>query len=155
MRDLCNNLDFRYAIQPQTPFDTTAIVGRIIDHQDSDEAVYLIKYGALPYTSSQFTVLLEESDTASLTAQTMTGATTVADADMISNTSGVAPLTAAYVPYVNANEVRKIGYIGNKRYTRITITPVHLISAYSYLDVGVVLGLKHRLPIVQGTGITS
>ncbi len=47
----------------------------------------------------------------------MTGATTVADIDLV----GTAAL--ASFNFGDDNETRKLGYTGNLRYTRLTITP--------------------------------
>jgi hypothetical protein len=65
------------------------------------------------------TVLLEEGD-----ASNLSDAAAVADADMVSMTNGTAPETAAAFTFADDGETRCIGYIGNKRYIRLTVTPV-------------------------------
>ena len=105
---------------------------------------YLIAIGSVADADATFTVLLEESD-----ASDMTGATAVADADMISQLAGTAPETAAAFQFDDDNEVRKLGYIGNKRYTRLTITPVNNASA-AVLAAMAVLGHPTLVsPVVQ------
>lgn len=92
--------------------DNTARVGSIIDRKNFESVTYLILTGTLTDADATFAVLLEESD-----ASDMTGATTVAAADLI-GTAALAGFT-----FANDNVCRKIGYAGNLRYTRMTITP--------------------------------
>lgn len=98
--------------------DNTAQVGTVIDHQGFDTAMYVINTGTLSDADATFTVLLEESDT------NFSGSA-VADDDMVSQTSGTAPETAASFQFDDDGEVRKLIYIGAKRYTRLTITPAN------------------------------
>jgi hypothetical protein len=88
-------------------------------------------------------VLLEESDDSG-----MSGAAAVADADMISQTSATAPEAAAGFQFDDDNEVRKLGYVGNKRYTRLTITPSANASA-ALLAAVAVLGNPAKAPVTQ------
>jgi hypothetical protein len=111
-------------ISPVSVSDTTAQVGQIIDRQGFDRLTYLISIGSVADADATFAALLEESD-----ASDMTGATAVDDTDMISQTSGIAPETAASFQFDSDNQVRKLGYIGNRRYTRLTITPASNASA--------------------------
>ena len=104
---------------------------------------YIIATGAIPDVDATFAVLLEESDAAN-----MAGANAVADADMISQTPGAAPEAAAGFQFDDDNEVRKIGYVGNKRYTRLTITPAANASA-TLLSAVAVLGHPHSAPVTQ------
>ena len=102
-----------YLATGDTPF-----VGQIIDHQGFDSACYEIATGALADSNATFAVLLEEGDAANLS-----DAAAVADADMVSQTPGTAPETAAGFDYSHDDQVRRLGYVGAKRYTRLTITP--------------------------------
>lgn len=102
-----------YLATGDTPF-----VGEIIDHQGYDAAAYEIATGELGDANATFAVLLEEGDDSGLS-----DAADVADADMVSQTPGTAPETAAGFDYSHDDEVRRLGYIGTKRYTRLTITP--------------------------------
>lgn len=121
MRDSISGTQVKRCISPtylatgDTPF-----VGQIIDHQGYDAAAYLIATGSLADSDVAFTVLLEESD-----ASNMGSANAVADEDMVSQTPGTAPETAAAFAYNHDDQVRKLGYIGTKRYTRLTITPAN------------------------------
>jgi hypothetical protein len=64
--------------------------------------------------------LLEEGDAANLS-----DAAAVADADMVSQANGTAPETAAAFTFADDGETRAIGYIGSKRYIRLTLTPAN------------------------------
>lgn len=124
MEDAANNMLVKRVISPVSVSDNTAQVGQIIDRQGFDMLTYVINIGSVADADATFTALLEESD-----ASDMTGATAVADTDMISQTPGTAPETAASFQFDSDNQVRKLGYIGNMRYTRLTVTPANNASA--------------------------
>lgn len=124
MRDTITQRQVKRVLSPASVSDTTAQVGQIIDHQGYDAAQYIILTGSIADADATFTVLLEEGD-----ASNLSDAAAVADADMVSQTNGTAPETAAAFQFDDDNEVRKLGYIGSKRYTRLTITPVNNSSA--------------------------
>jgi hypothetical protein len=124
MRDGITSNQVKRSLSPASVADTTAQVGQIIDHQGYDSASYLIATGSIADADATFTVLLEEGDVANLS-----DAAAVADDDMVSQTSGTAPETAAAFDFADDNQVRKLGYVGSKRYTRLTITPVANASA--------------------------
>ncbi|WP_159726163.1 hypothetical protein [Methylosinus sp. Ce-a6] len=145
MRDLTNNIQLKRVISPVSVADDTAQVGQIIDRLGYDALTYIINLGSIADADATFVTLLEESD-----ASDMTGAAAVADADMISQTSGTAPETAASFQYDSDNQVRKLGYIGNKRYTRLTITPANNASA-ALMSASAVLGHPHIAPVTQAT----
>lgn len=112
-----NNIDVKRVISPVSVSDTTAQVGQVIDGQGFGSVTYLIATGSIADADATFTVLLEECDTSGGTY------TAVADADLL----GTEALAA--FQFDDDNECRKLGYIGVKRYTRMTITPVSNASA--------------------------
>lgn len=112
MRDMHNNIDVKRVISPVSVADSTAQVGQIIDRQGFDKLEYIIATGSLADADATFTVLLEEGDVAN-----MSDSTSVADADLL-GTEALASFT-----YADDDKVFKLGYKGNKRYTRLTITP--------------------------------
>lgn len=118
MRDLHNNIHPLRCISPVSEAGTTALVGQIIDRQGYKSLEYVIATGSIADADATFTVLLEESDDSG-----MSGATAVADADLLGT-----EVLAAF-QFDDDNETRKLGYIGKKRYTRLTITPVANASA--------------------------
>jgi hypothetical protein len=118
MKDLFNAIHPLRVISPVSVADTTAQVGQIIDKKGFESLTYVIATGSIADADATFTVLLEESDDSG-----MSGATAVADADLLGT-----EVLAAF-QYDDDNETRKLGYIGSKRYTRLTITPVANASA--------------------------
>lgn len=141
MRDAISNWQVKRVISPVSTADNTATVGQAIDGLGFDSVSYIIATGSLADADATFTPLLEESaDNSSWSA--------VADADMVSQTSGTAPETAAAFQFDDDNEVRKIGYIGTKRYTRLTITPANNASAGLWSAVAI-LSRASRVPITQ------
>lgn len=118
MRDLHNNIDVKRVISPVSEAGTTALVGQIIDRQGFESLEYIIATGSIADADATFTVLLEEGDNSALS-----DAAAVADADLL----GTEALAA--FKFDDDNECRKLGYKGNKRYTRLTITPAANASA--------------------------
>lgn len=143
MEDMAHNIQVKRVISPVSVADNTAQVGQIIDHLGYESATYCINLGSIADADMTATVLLEESD-----ASDMTGANAVADADMISQTAGIAPEVAAAFQFDSDNQVRKLGYIGFKRYTRLTITPSANASA-ALLSALCILGDPNVAPVTQ------
>jgi hypothetical protein len=141
MRDMTKNVQAKRVLSPVSVADNTAQVGQVIDHQGYDGALYTILIGSAADADATFTVLLEESDASG-------GAyTAVADADMNSQGANAAETDAAF-QFDDDNEVRKIGYHGQKRYTRLTITPASNSSA-AVLAAVCHLGMPSIKPVVQ------
>lgn len=145
MRDMANNIQVKRVLSPVSTADDSAQVGQIIDRLGFDSLTYLITLGSIADANMTAVVLLEEGDVSNLS-----DAAAVADADMISQTSGTAPETAAAFQFDDDNEVRKLGYVGNKRYTRLTITPSGNGSA-ALLGAVAVLGHPNTMPVSQAT----
>jgi hypothetical protein len=142
MRDLLTSILVKRVLSPVSVADNTAQVGQVIDRQGYDSATFVILTGAIADADATFTVLLEESDASG------SGFAAVADTDMLSQTSGTAPETAAAFQFDDDNEVRKIGYVGMKRYLRLTITPVNNASA-ALLAATAILGNPSIAPVSQ------
>lgn len=146
MRDLTNCKQVKRVLSPAASgADNTAQVGQIIDHQGFDAATYVILTGSLPDADATFTVLLEEGDVSNLS-----DAAAVADGDMVTQLAGTAPEAAASFTFAADDQVRKLGYTGSKRYTRLTITPAANTGA-SLLAACCLLEKAAREPIVQAT----
>lgn len=115
MRDYASTLHFARAISPAGAVtDNTAQVSQIIDIAGYEGLVFAINLGALADADAAFTVLVEHGDAANLS-----DAAAVPDAQLI-GTEVLASFT-----FADDNKLRKIGYVGNKRYVRLTITPVN------------------------------
>jgi hypothetical protein len=138
MRDFANNIAVRPVIAPavNTDLGTTPLVGTIIDRLGFESLTYAIITGALTDADATYAVLLEESDAAN-----MGGAAAVADKDMIGTEA------AAGFTFDDDGETRKLGYIGNKRYTRLTITPAAANSGNSPIAAVAILGNAHDRPV--------
>jgi len=134
MKDMMNLITPKRVIAPVSVADNTPQVGQIIDKKGFESLTYLIALGSLADADATFTVLLEESDAAN-----MDGAAAVADADLLGTE------VLAGFQFDDDNECRKLGYIGAKRYTRLTITPVNNAAA-SLLSAVAVLGHPQIAP---------
>jgi hypothetical protein len=111
MRDLHNNI---HPVGPAvvTVTDTTPIVSGIVDMQGYNALEFLIAAGTLADVDATFAVLVEDGDDSALS-----DAAGVADTYLL-GTEALAGFT-----YADDDEPRKIGYKGNKRYVRCTVTP--------------------------------
>lgn len=137
MRDFANNIEVRPVIAPALNTDlATPLVGAIIDRQGYESLTYAIQTGTLSDANATYAVLLEESD-----ASNMDGAAAVDDADLIGTEA------AAGFTYANDGIARKLGYVGHKRYTRLTITPTGADSGNSPISALAILGNPHTRPV--------
>lgn len=134
MKDLASNIDVKRVISPVSVADNSAQVGQIIDRRGFDSVTFLIATGSVADADTTFTVLLEESDDSG-----MSGGNAVADADLIGTEA------LAGFQFDDDNECRKLGYVGNKRYLRLTITPANNASA-ALLAAVAVLGHPSLAP---------
>ena len=112
MRDAATDMKILPAINPVQITDNTAEVGPIIDLANFDKATFNIQTGTLADADATFTALLDEGDAANLS-----DAAAVADADLVGDEAGGSPT------FADDDECRTLGYIGSKRYVRLTITP--------------------------------
>lgn len=134
MKDNFNEITVKRVLSPASVADNTAQVGQIIDKSGFDSLTYLIATGSLADADATFTVLLEEG-----AAANMSDAAAVADADLLG--------TEALASFIFSDDDKafKLGYIGSKRYTRLTITPGANASA-ALLCAVAVLGEAHIQP---------
>ena len=116
--DLHSKIAVRLAISPVSVADNTAQVSQIIDRQGFTGLEFAIVTGALADADATFTTLIEHGDAANLS-----DAAAVPD-DQLLGTEADASFT-----FEDDDETRKIGYAGNKRYVRLTITPAANASA--------------------------
>lgn len=111
MRDLANNISNKRVISPVVVTNDTPLVGSVVDGLGFESVTYLIATGTLADVDATFAVLLEHSD------QAATGFVAVPDSGLIGTEA------AAGFAFLDDDATRKLGYIGDKRYTRMTITP--------------------------------
>lgn len=140
MRDLHNHLKFVRAISPVSVADNTALVSQVIDRLGFESLELVIATGTLGDAGAEFTVLVEDGDAANLS-----DAAAVSDANLLG--------TEAQASFIQSDDdkIRKIGYKGDKRYVRLTITPTNNATAALIAAVGV-LGNARRSPSQDGTG---
>ena len=112
MRDLHNNIDVRRAISPVVAINDTPIVSQIIDCAGFDGVEFAIITGTLADLDATFAVLVEHGDASNLAT-----AAAVPDSQLLGTEAG------ASFTFADDDVTRKIGYIGTKRYVRLTITP--------------------------------
>lgn len=131
MRDLANHLHFKRAISPAAAVaDNTPFVSQIIDRLGYEKLVFAILIGALADADATFAVLVEHGDAANLS-----DAAAVPDAQLTGS-----EILAGF-NFGDDDETRKIGYVGPKRYVRLTITPANnagnaFVAAVAILAAG-------------------
>lgn len=114
-KDLHNNIDVKRGSSPVAAItDNTATVSQIVDTKGFEAVEYVILTGSLSDADATFTVLVEDGDAANLS-----DASAVPDAQLL----GLE--TQASFTFASDDKVFKIGYIGIKRYVRVTITPAN------------------------------
>ena len=112
MRDQMNSIHVVPVITPVVVTDNTAQVGLIVDRQGFGSLTFAIVTGTLADADATFAVLVEDGDEADLSDNAA-----VSD-DQLLGTEALASFS-----YGNDNVTRKIGYLGDKQYVRLTITP--------------------------------
>jgi len=131
LRDLFHDIEIRRLISPdEGAGSNTAKVSQIIDLANVGSCVFAIATGTLADADATFTVLVEDGNNSALSDNAA-----VDDAFLLGTEAG------ASFQYDDDNEVRKIAYIGPKRYVRLTITPANNTGAW---DIGAVAILSHH-----------
>lgn len=136
MRDLHNSIYPKRAISPVAAgTDNTPLVSQILDMQGFEAAELLINIGANTDADATFTVLIEHGDAANLS-----DAAAVPDAQLLGTEA------LAGFQFDDDNEQRKIGYVGDKRYLRATITPANNGAGNIFVAAQWLLGFPRNLP---------
>lgn len=112
MRDGINSVHPVVALAPVVATDNTALVTAIIDRADYEALSFFTLLGTLADADMTAAVLMEHGN-----ASDLSDAAAVPD-DMMVGTEALAGFT-----FADDGEARKLGYIGPKRYVRLTITP--------------------------------
>lgn len=110
-----STIEFRRAISPVSVSDNTAQVSQIIDLQGVHSAEFIVAYGSLADADATFTALVEDGNISTLSD----------NATAASVLLGSVPSTT----FAGDDTIKRVGYIGNKRYIRLTITPAANTSA--------------------------
>lgn len=113
MRDLANRINIKRAISPAAAVtDNTPLVSQIIDISGYESLVFAILAGSLADADATFAVTMDHGDVSNLS-----------DAAAVPAAQMTGLLANASLTFANDDTVRKIGYVGMKRYVRLTITP--------------------------------
>ena len=135
MRDQMSNIAPVQVLAPVAArTGNAALVGNIVDRLGFGSLTYLINIGTNTDSDATFTVLLEDGDAAD-----MSDAAAVADAQLI-GTAALASFT-----FADDDKMRKLGYIGGKRYSRLTITPAGN-AGNIFVSCVAVMGYPHIAP---------
>jgi hypothetical protein len=135
-KDLHNNIHVKRGLSPVAAgTDNTPYVSQIVDTAGYESVEFLILIGANTDADATFTVLFEDGDAANLS-----------DAAAVADTFLLGTEALASFQYDDDNEVRKIGYVGNKRYCRVTITPANNGAGNIFIAGVWVLGHPRSAP---------
>jgi hypothetical protein len=136
-KDLHNNLHFVPLIVPVAArTDDTAIVSAIIDTLGYESVELVLVTGTNTDADVTFAVLVEDGN----------------DSDLVDDGAAVADKfllgteVEAGFAFGDDNECRKIGYVGDKRYVRMTVTPTGNGAGNIFLAGVAVLGNSRDKP---------
>jgi hypothetical protein len=136
MRDQMNELHLVPLIAPAAArTNNTAIVSAIIDKKGYESLTLAIVTGGNTDTDVAFSVLVEDGNDSGLSDNAA-----VDDAFLI-GTEALAGFT-----FADDVECRKVGYIGGKRYVRVTVTPSGNDSGNIFLAGVAILGNPRKAP---------
>jgi|SRR5581483_92504 len=140
-RDLHNNIAVKRGISAVAIGTTgTGKTTPAIDTAGYQAIEFLINYGTVTATNAVFTALLTEGDT------TGGSFTSVADADMLGLEANVGlGATASRVSGVSKNCVKRLGYIGFKRYVKLKVSST--ITAGTPIGIDAILGRPQNAPV--------
>lgn len=126
MKDIHSFIKTTRVVSPTSQSGNAALVGAIIDRQGFDSLEFVVTLGTISTPGTTYTPSIDEGDIANLS-----DATAVAAADLIG--------TIAQASFVDSeiNTTKKIGYKGNKRYARLTLTPAGNTGASTICAVSV------------------
>lgn len=134
--DIHNNLDFKRGLSPVAAgTDNTAYVSQIVDTRGYGSVEWVTLIGANTDADATFVTLVEDGD-----ASNLSDAAAVVDAELLGTEA------LAGFAFDDDNEIRKIGYIGNKRYVRVTITPANNAAGNIFIAGVWVLGHPNLAP---------
>lgn len=135
-KDLHNNIHPKRGLSPvAATTDNTAYVSQIVDTQGYDSVEWITLIGANTDADVTFTTLVEHDDAAGFGT-----AVAVPDSDLLGTEA------LASFQFDDDNEVRKIGYVGNKRYVRVTTTPANNAAGNVFMAGVWILGNARNKP---------
>lgn len=128
MRDQLSFYNPRPVLNPGVvgPVNNTPVVGAIIDRIGYESLTYLIQTGAMVTGGATYKITMEEGNDPALADTSLVVAGVGLIGDLTPSFAGAAQ-----------NSVFKVGYVGGKRYNRITITPTGNAAATNFSAVAV------------------
>jgi hypothetical protein len=146
MKDLYNRLKaVTRVVEPQVQTNSdTAIVSQIIDLQGYDALLFLIQTGTLTDANVVVSVKVEDGDVSNLS-----DAAAVAAAQLqLDSAMAATPASTFQAAFDFAGDLKtyKVGYMGNKRYVRLTITPAGNDAGAIPIAVAALLGHARHQP---------
>lgn len=138
MRDIHNNIYPRVALKPVAIGTTgTGQAGKVLDRLGYDGVEFVISYGEITSTAAVYTVTVKEGD--------VTGTmTSVADADLLGTEAAAVPGTGARASGTTKNVVKRIGYVGAKRYVQCGVKST--ATAGTLVAINAIFGKPDRAP---------
>jgi hypothetical protein len=135
MRDLHNNVAAKVVVAAVAG----AATGKVIDTQGYQGVEFIINYGTVTATNATVTPVIKEGS--------VTGTlTSVADADLLGLEANAAIAVAATrTSGVSKNVVKRVGYIGSKRYVSCNI--LQTVTAAAPVSVTAVLNKPNNAPV--------
>lgn len=135
-KDIHNNLHFVPLFNPKAAVaDDTAQVSAIIDTAGYEAVELVLQNGTNADADATFTVLVQDGDASNLS-----------DAAAVDDKFLLGTEVAAGFTFSDDNEARKIGYVGGKRYVRVTVTPSGNTGGTLFLAGVAVLGHARSAP---------
>lgn len=135
-RDLHNHIHPVPLIAPVAArTDNTAIVSAIIDTAGYESCELVLVTGTNTDTNATFAVLVEDGDDPAL-----------GDNGAVADTFLLGTEALAGFTFADDVECRKIGYVGGKRYVRMTVTPSGNDSGNIFLAGVALLGHPRHAP---------
>jgi hypothetical protein len=143
-RDFLNQIQTVNLIPPTAALVNvnTPIVSSIIDTAGYEGVTLVLITGTETDADATFTALLEDGDQANLSDNSAVSA---------QNTVGTAAL--ASFTFASDNVTRKIGYVGPKRYVRLTVTPLNNDAGSIFLSGVAILGYGRNNPQLNPSGL--
>lgn len=139
MRDLHNNIHVKRGLSPVAAgTDNTAYVSEIVDLLGFGSVEFILLIGANTDADATFAVLFEDGDQANLS-----------DYAAVDDKYLLGTEAQAGFQFDDDNEVRKIGYVGPKRYCRVTVTPSGNNSGNIYMAGAWILGHPASAPTLN------
>ncbi len=129
-KEITTTIRRELALNSQSIVTSTTTVGNVIDTADYNGGVnFTASLGVR--TDGVFTPLVEESDVSG------SGYTAVDDIYLVKNdpASDVAPEAQVAAALIGSNTIAKIGYVGYKRYVRISIVSTVVTSGSTGVQV--------------------